>query len=277
MDHHQHSLSTYAVTDPHSVYRGVFPPTAVKAFTTMMFFSINNYLKENIIIYKRNQFVSRNEEIPDQIRLSLTETAVVAGFCGFLLFPFISTGELIKIQLQMDKNLAGRPTKYRNMIDCTRTLLKYRQLHRGMFISSMRLIPGWGVYLFVYDAFNRYWDEHAVLGNNDTIGSWTVSGRVLLGGTVAGCIAWVASYPPDYIKTQIQAQPIVKWNYIHTETRIAHPPRIRDVALLTFKQHGFRGFFRGLSPCLLRAVPVNMTNFWVYETVLQLKTSRRNS
>ena len=127
------------------------------------------------------------------------------------------------------------------------------------------------------DAFNRYWDEHAVLGNNDTIGSWTVSGRVLLGGTVAGCIAWVASYPPDYIKTQIQAHPVVKWNYIHTELRIARPPRVRDVASVTIQKYGLCGFFRGLSPCLLRAVPVNMTNFWIYETVLQLKTKRRHS
>merc|ERR1712029_673780 len=88
-------------------------------------------------------------------------------------------------------------------------------MHRGMMISAWRLIPGWGVYLFVYDAINRYWDERAVLGNNETLDSWTVSGRVLLGGTISGCIAWVASYPPDYIKTQIQAHPVVKWNYIH--------------------------------------------------------------
>jgi len=258
-------------------YRGVFPPTVVKAITTMAFYTMNNYIKDNIIIQRRNNYIARNEPVPDQIRLSLMETAAVAGFCGFMLFPFISTGELIKIQLQMDKNLEGRPTKYKNMIDCTRTLLRYRQLHRGMLITSMRLIPGWGVYLLVYDAFNRYYDEKAVLGNNETLGSWTVSGRVILGGSIAGSVAWMSSYPPDYIKTQIQAHQVVKWNYIHTQLRLAQPPRIRDVASMTIQKYGFLGFFRGLSPCLVRAVPVNMTNFWVYETVLQLKMKRRQS
>ena len=255
-------------------YRGVLPPTAIKAFTTMVFFSTNNYLKENIISHKRQKYIDANQQVPDKIILSLAETFGVAGFCGFMLFPFISVGEYIKIQLQNDKIFGGRTLSYDNMFDCTRKLIKYKQLHRGMLITSMRLIPGWGVYLGVYDAFNRHFDQKAVLGSNDTLNSWSTTGRVLLSGTVAGWASWGASYPFDYIKTQIQAHPIIKWNYVHTSWKIAKPPRIRDVIGFTIEQYGIKGFYRGFTPCLIRSFPVNMTNFWVYETVLQL---RKNS
>lgn len=255
-------------------YRGVIPPSAIKAFTTMVFFTTNNYLKDSLIINKRNKYIAQNEPVPDKIILSLWETSAVAGFCGFMLFPFISTGEFIKIQLQNDKNLPGS-REYKNMIDCTQKLLKYRVLHRGMMATSMRLIPGWGVYLLVYDAFNRYYDKQAVLGNNETLGSLSVTMRVLISGTLAGWGAWITSYPFDYIKTQIQAHPITKWNTAHNMMHLTNPPRIRDVALLTMQKYGLRGFYRGLIPCLIRSFPVNTTNFWVYESVLQIRKGRR--
>merc|ERR1712228_603140 len=181
--------------------------------------------------------IDTNTELPDKIILSLSETFGVAGFCGFMLFPFISSGEYIKIQLQNDKNIGGRTRLYDNMFDCTQKILKYKQLHRGMLITSMRLIPGWGVYLGVYDAFNRHFDQKAVLGSNDTLNSWNVTGRVLISGTVSGWASWIASYPFDYIKTQIQAHPIIKWNYVHTQWKIAKPPRIRDVIGLTLERY----------------------------------------
>eukprot|EP01084_Bolivina_argentea_P188765 324844_1 len=259
-------------------YRGVFPPSAVKSFTTAIFFTTNNYLKEIIIMYKRNRHIERNEPIPNKIILSLLETFCVAGICGFMLFPFISTGELIKIQLQNDKNIdvTGKPREYKNMFDCTQKIVKYKQLHRGMIATAMRLIPGWGIYLFVYDAFNRHFDKQAVLGANETLSSFSVTGRVLVSGTIAGWSCWVVAYPFDYIKTQIQAHPITRWNYVHTEIHITQPPRIRDIVGRTFQKYGFKGFYRGLLPCLIRSLPVNMTNFWVYETVFQMRKSRRN-
>jgi hypothetical protein len=36
-----------------------------------------------------------------------------------------------------------------------------------------------------------------------------------------------------------------------------------------FRDDGFRGFYRGLSPCLVRSMPVAGTGFVVYELVLE--------
>eukprot|EP01083_Nonionella_stella_P084105 232740_1 len=255
-------------------YRGVLPPSIVKSFTTMVFFTTNNYLKEHVQSSKRNHYITHKQPVPSTIVLSLSETCAIAAFCGLLLTPFISVGELIKIQLQNDKNLGTRPRLYNNMFDCTSTIIKYKQLHRGMIATSTRLVPGWGVYLLVYDAWNRHYDDKAVLGSNETLSSFSVTARVLVGGSLAGWLSWTASYPFDYIKTQIQAHPVCKWNYTHTKRSVAHAPRFRDVVAITFQRYGMRGFYRGLVACLIRSFPVNMTNFWVYETVLQLRQNK---
>ena len=109
------------------------------------------------------------------------------------------------------------------------------------------------------------------MGKIDTLTSLSASGRVIVAGGLSGIVAWIISYPQDYVKTQIQMAPIRKWNYTHTKQKVSPAPRIRDVIALTLETYGPRGFFRGLSPCLIRAFPANLTNFWVYESVLQLR------
>lgn len=226
-------------------YAGVIPPSAAKAVTCCFFFTANNYLKDL-------ELQRQNKEI-----LSLTETFLIAAFCGVLVSPIISMAEIVKIQLQNDANKV-----YRNMFDCTRMVIKHKQLHRGMMITSMRLIPGWGIYLCVYDAINRYFDERAVLGTNETLSSWNITMRVLFSGLISGWSAWTCSFPFDYIKTQIQSHPIDAASTV---------PKIRDVWKYTMKEYGFiNGFYRGFTPVLLRSIPVCASHFWVYESVLQI-------
>ena len=185
----------------------------------------------------------------------MTETFLLASFCGFLLTPFISIAELIKIQLQNDINKI-----HRNIFDCTKSIINNGQLYRGMFITAMRVTPGWGIYLLVYDTFNRYFDEMAVLGNNETLQSTKITIRVLFGGLLSGWSAWIISFPFDFIKTQIQSHSLR-----------SSPPNISDICIYTIKKFGFiRGFYRGLTPVLMRSVPVCASHFWVYESVLQI-------
>ncbi len=41
---------------------------------------------------------------------------------------------------------------------------------------------------------------------------------------------------------------------------------MRYTASLMLQEHGWRSFFRGLSPALIRAVPTNAVTFLMYET-----------
>lgn len=46
-------------------------------------------------------------------------------------------------------------------------------------------------------------------------------------------------------------------------------PSFASVARQIHAQEGYRGFIRGLGPCLLRAFPVNASAFFVYEALLR--------
>merc|ERR1719461_2591991 len=195
--------------------------------------------------------------------LSLSDTCLVGSVCGMILAPVMTPVEYIKIQLQADKHIDGQMfgRKYKNMFDATFKAVQSRAIFRGYLAMTMRLAPAWGVYLGVYDGFNRWYDQRATLGKIDTLSSLSASTRVIFAGGTAGIVSWIVSYPQDYIKTQIQAADIKKWNYTHSKQKISKPPRIRDVIELTWHKHGIRGFFKGLTPCLIRAFPANLTNF----------------
>ncbi len=47
-------------------------------------------------------------------------------------------------------------------------------------------------------------------------------------------------------------------------------PSFLAVARQIHAQEGYRGFIRGLGPCLLRSFPVNASAFFVYEGLLRV-------
>ena len=51
----------------------------------------------------------------------------------------------------------------------------------------------------------------------------------------------------------------------HTRPRPSFVGTVRQ----TFAQSGYRGFFRGLGPTILRAFPVNASAIWVYEGLMR--------
>lgn len=83
--------------------------------------------------------------------------------------------------------------------------------------------------------------------SQDISGKWTL----LVAGGIAGIAAWLPGYPQDLIKSRIQY--------------LSGPYSTKDIIFKTYHSTGFTGFFRGLAPTLVRAVPVNAAVFYVYE------------
>jgi len=48
-----------------------------------------------------------------------------------------------------------------------------------------------------------------------------------------------------------------------------------SVAQNIYRVDGFRGYFAGLGPCLLRAFPVNASALFVYEGILRLLNAEK--
>lgn len=87
-------------------------------------------------------------------------------------------------------------------------------------------------------------------------------GGILLAGGVAGWNYWFLTYPTDVIKSAMMSDDSVKSN-----RRFANIP---DCARKLYHQEGgWKRFFRGFVPCLMRSVPANAAMLVTVEKVRQ--------
>ena len=85
-------------------------------------------------------------------------------------------------------------------------------------------------------------------------------GAALLAGGSAGFCYWLSCYPIDVVKARMQAAPDVL------------PPVYKGMthAFKTiYRQEGYRAFFAGFTPCVLRAFPANAAAFVGFELALR--------
>jgi solute carrier family 25 carnitine/acylcarnitine transporter 20/29 len=123
-------------------------------------------------------------------------------------------------------------------------------LYRGYLVTVLRDIPGYAAYFTSYE-YTLDLLTNNIRGTNPN--AEMPSTNLLIAGGVAGVVGWAISFPLDLIKSRIQSTPQGSRGEI---MRIA-----KDI----YKRDGFIGFFRGLSPTLLRAVPVNAVTFYTVE------------
>jgi solute carrier family 25 (mitochondrial carnitine/acylcarnitine transporter), member 20/29 len=85
--------------------------------------------------------------------------------------------------------------------------------------------------------------------------------KIALYGGIAGEMLWISSYPFDVIKSKMQTDGFGEKQRYKT---------MRDTFAQTWRQEGAVGFWRGIGPTLLRAMPVSAGTFAVVELVMRL-------
>lgn len=106
----------------------------------------------------------------------------------------------------------------------------YSQPFKGLHLTLLREVPANIIYFGSYN----------YMRNNKY--------NVLTSGGIAGFLSWLITYPIDVIKTRIQSD-----KYINIESAIRK-----------------NNFYKGLTPCLFRAVFVNSIGFYVYEKTMKI-------
>jgi solute carrier family 25 carnitine/acylcarnitine transporter 20/29 len=82
----------------------------------------------------------------------------------------------------------------------------------------------------------------------------------VLGGGAAGICYWLSCYPLDVIKGRIMTDDAVHRRYTGT----------LDCVSKMYREGGWRVFYRGFSPCIMRAIPANAACFLAYEGVMAM-------
>lgn len=133
-------------------------------------------------------------------------------------------------------------------------------LYRGMSATMYRELPGFSVQFGTYETLKHY------LTPSEKGGELSATRLIFCGGT-AGLAGWLVSYPQDYIKSQIQAEPYDRpspWK----KNKYLLDGGFFDCARDTVKRQGWRTLWRGFGTCAVRAFPANAAGFFAYEATL---------
>lgn len=166
--------------------------------------------------------------------------------------------EHIRIRLQSQPHGAGK--LYNGPLDCVRKLGAHQGVlsgvYRGQCVTIYREAFAYGSW---FTAFEWMMNSDAARNNIERkdIPGW----KIAMYGGIAGEALWLSSYPFDVIKSKMQTDGYGdKQRY----------KSMRDCFAQTFKEAGMGGFFKGIAPTLLRAMPVSAGTFATVEFVMRL-------
>ncbi|KAI4731511.1 hypothetical protein E4T49_00747 [Aureobasidium sp. EXF-10728] len=181
--------------------------------------------------------------------LSYGQYYAAGAFAGIANTLMSSPIEHIRIRLQTQPHGAAR--LYNGPIDCVKKLCAHegvlKGLYRGTGVTWFREAQAYGIW---FTAFEFMMNQDAKRNGIERkeIPTW----KIALYGGLAGEALWLGSYPFDVIKSKMQSDGFGAQQKYKS---------MRDTFAQTWRAEGMRGFWRGLGPTLLRAMPVSAGTF----------------
>ena len=190
--------------------------------------------------------------------LSYGQYYASGAFAGIANTLLSSPIEHIRIRLQTQPHGANR--LYAGPIDCVRKLSAHQGVlagvYRGTAVTFMREAQAYGMW---FTTFEYLMNQDA---SRNSIKREDISTlKVALYGGLAGEMLWISSYPFDVVKSKMQSDGFGK------DMKYGS---MRDCFAKTWRAEGARGFWRGVVPTLVRALPVSAGTFVTVETVMKL-------
>jgi len=212
-----------------SLYKGIASPLYTAPFTTGLSFA--SYEMGN-----RLQGLRHGDE-------RTWSKALISGAWAGFVFAFVVTPiDLLKTRMQMEG--VGEHLKTTKISTLTRNIVKQNGLmglFKGLTITMIRDVPGVAAQYGIFEVTKKF--------VNRTMGESGLSS--FLAGAVGSVGGWIFAYPQDILKTRIQYS-LAPLGIIETS---------RDI----YQKSGFGGFWKGISPCLIRAVITGAARFIVYD------------
>ena len=164
--------------------------------------------------------------------------------------------DLFKIKLQTQVGTGG---EYSGVIDAGKKILgKYgwKGAYQGFAATTARNVPCFATY-FCFSEFG-----YRLVNPVHSVAAPTVTSAFfggLVGGAIAGFGFWGIFYPLEVIKTRIQSD--------HTDVAQRRYTSMIDCAQKTYAEGGVQAFYKGYTPAIVRAIPVNAAIFCVVFSV----------
>ncbi|ORY67229.1 mitochondrial carrier domain-containing protein [Pseudomassariella vexata] len=165
--------------------------------------------------------------------------------------------EHVRIRLQTQPHGAAR--LYSGPLDCVRKLSSHggvlKGLYRGEAVTIYREAQAYGMWFMSFE-----WMMNAHAARNKIERKQIPPYMIAFYGGLAGEALWLGSYPLDVVKSKMQTDGFGKEQRYKT---------MRDCFTQTWRGEGMRGFWKGIGPTLLRAMPVSAGTFAVVELTMR--------
>ncbi|XP_069569566.1 mitochondrial thiamine pyrophosphate carrier [Brachyistius frenatus] len=165
----------------------------------------------------------------------------------------------------------GEPRVYRNLRHAVFTMWRSEgtlAYYRGLSPTLIAVFPYAGLQFFFYNILKQ------MLASSPEAGKTRGNLRSLVCGSGAGMISKTITYPFDLFKKRLQVEGFEAARLHFGQVR--RYTGLMDCMAQIAKEEGVRGFFKGLSPSLLKAaLSTGFTFFW-YEFFLNAMSDAKN-
>ncbi|XP_016496130.2 calcium-dependent mitochondrial ATP-magnesium/phosphate carrier protein 2 [Nicotiana tabacum] len=213
----------------------VAPESAIKFYTYEML--------KNVIASTKGE---------EQGDIGASGRLVAGGLAGAVAQTAIYPMDLVKTRLQTHACEGGKVPNLGKLSKDIWVKEGSRAFYRGLIPSLLGIIPYAGIDLAAYETLKDL-SKIYILHDSEP------GPLVQLGcGTISGALGATCVYPLQVVRTRMQAQP--------TNADAAYKG-MSDVFRRTLQHEGFRGFYKGLFPNLLKVVPAASITYLVYESM----------
>ncbi|XP_069107187.1 solute carrier family 25 member 32-like isoform X2 [Argopecten irradians] len=233
------------------IYRGVVPNVWGAGMSWGFYFLFYNSIKTWM------------QDGDPRMNLGPAKHMLAASEAGFLTLILTNPIWVVKTRmcLQYDKQTTGPSNNYKGMLDALGRIFKtegFRGLYRG-FLPGVFGISHGAVQFMAYEEmktqYNIYRERH--------LDYRLKSLEYIVFAALSKIIAASTTYPYQVIRSRLQDQ------HRHYNGNL-------DIIRQIFRYEGWRGFYKGLLPSLLRVTPACCITFVVYENIISYFTVETN-
>ncbi|KAJ7630862.1 mitochondrial carrier, partial [Roridomyces roridus] len=256
-----------------SLYKGITAPlVGWTAIDSVLFGSLHEY--RLFLLHHGNGMEMVTETGPP--RLTLLAHGVAGLLAGLTSAPLATPIELLKVRLQLQMQRAVSDRQFRGPVDCLRQLVRSQGV-LGLWTGFSGGLLFRANYFYMFLAF-----EIIVRGITLTysrlfgfriVSKPSVGASNLISGGVASLCFWYNGHPlrsnQKVCFASLARSRILTASSQMLANQAIKRPSFVALARQIHASEGLRGFYRGLAPCLIRALPSNACAFFVYEGILR--------
>ncbi|GAA5848778.1 hypothetical protein JCM3766R1_005305 [Sporobolomyces carnicolor] len=235
--------------------RAVYSQGGVKAFWTGNMLNIIKIFPESAIKFlsyesAKRVFAQHWDCVPDQTMISNTSRFISGGIGGVVSQLSIYPIESLKTRVMSSTGGSKRG----NALIIETFLDMYK---KGGLAFFFRGLPAGLIGVFPYAAIDMSTFEGIKISYTKWAGEEPGIAGSLCFGAVSGGVGATSVYPLNLVRTRLQAQGTPAHPQVYTG--------IRDAAIKCFQREGWRGFYKGLTPTLVKVVPAVAISYAVYD------------